>query len=82
MLKAATRVVLKQLGGKGYQMSSVPSIRTRFESKGVTVDVELRHSKRLKKRVPAGSNDVGMLAWKLTLKTPEYPEGLGGIAAC
>merc|ERR1719221_2213837 len=22
-----------------------------------------------------GSNDVGMLAWKLTLKTPEYPEG-------
>ena len=38
MLKAATRVVLKQLGGEGYQMSSVPSI-TRFESKGVTVDV-------------------------------------------
>ena len=22
-----------------------------------------------------GSNDVGMLAWKLTMKTPEYPEG-------
>ena len=81
MLKAATRVILKQLGGEGYQMSSVPSIRTRFESKGVTVDVELRHSKRPKKRVP-GSNDVGMLAWKLALKTPEYPEGLGGIAAC
>ncbi|CAE7605731.1 ACC1 [Symbiodinium natans] len=24
---------------------------------------------------PEGSNDVGMLAWKLTMKTPEYPEG-------
>eukprot|EP00913_Durusdinium_trenchii_P003670 g3397.t1 len=23
-----------------------------------------------------GSNDVGMLAWKLTLKTPEYPAGM------
>lgn len=22
-----------------------------------------------------GSNDVGMVAWMLTLRTPEYPEG-------
>lgn len=26
------------------------------------------------KRLP-GENDVGMVAWKMTLNTPEYPKG-------
>jgi acetyl-CoA carboxylase/biotin carboxylase 1 len=24
---------------------------------------------------PEGSNDIGMLAWKMSMKTPEYPPG-------
>ena len=32
--------------------------------------MELKETER-----PEGSNDVGMLAWKLQMKTPEYPEG-------
>ena len=24
---------------------------------------------------PVGTNDVGMLAWSVHMKTPEYPEG-------
>ena len=24
---------------------------------------------------PEGSNDMGMLAWKMSMKTPEYPQG-------
>lgn len=27
------------------------------------------------KRLP-GENDVGMIAWRMTLYTPEYPEGI------
>lgn len=32
--------------------------------------MELVESNRLE-----GSNDIGMLAWRITMKTPEYPEG-------
>ena len=29
----------------------------------------------LRTQRPEGSNDIGMLAWKVTMKTPEYPQG-------
>ncbi|XP_069788811.1 acetyl-CoA carboxylase 2 isoform X3 [Narcine bancroftii] len=32
-------------------------------------------------RIPAG-NEVGMVAWKMTLKTPEYPEGRDIVVIC
>lgn len=33
------------------------------------------------KRLP-GENDVGMVAWKVTLNTPEYPSGLFFVNKC
>ena len=33
----------------------------------------VNHSLRTER--PEGSNDIGMLAWKMSMKTPEYPQG-------
>merc|ERR1719443_1242917 len=44
-----------------------------FEASELVMDwdkMELSLSER-----PDGSNDVGMVAWRCTMKTPEYPEG-------
>eukprot|EP00438_Fugacium_kawagutii_P004903 Skav229216 [mRNA] locus=scaffold2439:123806:138301:+ [translate_table: standard] len=45
------------------------SLRGRDGSWGSTVYRSLETER------PEGSNDIGMLAWKMTMKTPEYPQG-------
>lgn len=41
-----------------------------------TVELVMEGSSRIveQARLP-GENDVGMIAWRMTLYTPEYPEG-------
>lgn len=34
-----------------------------------------RHGKLVEDKRHAGLNDIGMVAWRLTLQTPEYPDG-------
>lgn len=39
------------------------------------VELVLEGNKLVEQKRLPGENDVGMVAWKMTLNTPEYPKG-------
>jgi Carboxyl transferase domain len=65
----ATELVVTYKQGVSHSSTSTTGIDTPWSAKHVQ-DLVIQEVQRA-----PGQNDVGMVAWLLTLRTPEYPEG-------
>jgi len=55
--------------------TQVPEAMPKEILKSTELVMDWNKMELLETQRPEGSNDIGMLAWKVTMKTPEYPQG-------